>query len=246
MKTSGVSRRLRGASVAEALCAVMVLVTVISGQATPIPPAVREGDAALQEKWQAQHAGFAARAKQGNVDLLLLGDSITNRWPKDLWDEAFKPLAAERFGIEGEQVQNLHWRLLNGEFDTLKPKVVVFLIGTNNVPREFRAVDIADTVGAMAKLIQEKSPATKVLILGVLPRNEKATNIMRDRITLINEHLLKLDNGGSIRYLDLTKDVTTADGSITRETMPDFLHPSRATYEVVMKQIVPRVREMAQ
>jgi len=214
------------------------------GRAEPIPPGVREGDAALQAKWQAQHAGFVVRAKAGDIDILLLGDSITHRWPEDLWDKAFPPHKAGRFGIEGEQVQNLSWRLQNGELEGLKPKAVVFLIGTNNVPREYRAADIADTVSAMVEFVQAKSPSTKVLVLGVLPRNEKPTNIMRDRITLLNEKLAKLDNGDSVRFLDLTDDVTTADGTITREAMPDFLHPSRSTYEVMMKKISPKISEL--
>lgn len=225
------------------LCAALAGVSAAGG--APISPGPREGDATLQAKWQAQHAGFVSRAQQGNIDILLLGDSITHRWPEDLWDKAFGPLKAGRFGIEGEQVQNLYWRLQNGELDGLKPKVVVFLIGTNNVPREFRAVDIADTVGAMVRLVQEKSPATKALLLGVLPRNEKPTNIMRDRITLLNEGLAKLDNGSTVRYLDLTGDVTTPEGLITREAMPDFLHPSRTTYEVMMKKIAPQINELA-
>jgi lysophospholipase L1-like esterase len=215
------------------------------GRAEPIPPGVREGAATLQAKWQAQHAGFVARAKAGDIDILLLGDSITHRWPEDLWDKAFPPLKAGRFGIEGEQVQNLSWRLQNGELEGLKPKAVVFLIGTNNVPREYRAADIADTVGAMVEFVQAKSPSTRVLVLGVLPRNEKPTNIMRDRIILLNEKLAKLDNGDSVRFLDLTDDVTAADGSITREAMPDFLHPSRSTYEVMMKKISPKISELS-
>lgn len=222
-----------------------VILAFGSAGATPLAPTNQIDTHVPFEKRMSLHSAFVSRARQGGIDLLLLGDSITARWPKDLWEESFKPLTAERFGIEGEQVQHLHWRLLNGELDGLKPKVVVFLIGTNNVPREFRAVDIADTVGAMARLVQEKSPSTKVLVLGVLPRNEKPTNIMRDRITLINDHLARLDNGSSVRYLDLAADVTTPEGFITREAMPDFLHPSRASYEVMLKKISPRIQEMA-
>lgn len=211
----------------------------------PIPPAIREGDAALQQKLAKQHEEFVAKAKQGNIDILLLGDSITNRWPPQLWEQYFAPLRAERFGIEGEQVQCLQWRLLNGELDGIHPKVVVLLIGTNNVPRDYSAADIADTVAAIIKTISEKSPGTKILILGILPRNEKPSNIMRDRITLANEGLAKLDNGSSVRFLDLGGKVTTPDGVITRETMPDFLHPSPAAYEALMKEIGPAVKSLA-
>lgn len=214
-------------------------------QAAPIPPQPRQGDAALQAKWTKQHEGFVATAKAGGVDLLLLGDSITNRWPVALWDQHFGPLKAARFGIEGELVENLHWRLLNGEFDNLRPKVVTILIGTNNVPREYTAQDVAETVGEIVKTIQQKSPSTKVLILAVLPRNERPTNIMRDRITLINLHLAKLENGSTVRFLDLKDQVTEPDGSISREVLPDFLHLNPPTYEKVMQKVGPLVREMA-
>ncbi len=220
---------------------------VVSVQAAlpVIPAAPREGDATLQAKWSKEHEDFAARAKQGKIDILLLGDSITHRWPTALWEETFKPQVAERFGIEGDQVQHLLWRIQNGEMEGIKPKLAVLLIGTNNVPRPFTSDEIAGTVMAVAKTIREKSPGTKVLILGMLPRNELASNIMRDRIRLVNLLLAKEVDGREVRFLDVGEVIMKPDGSLTRELTPDWLHPSSAAYELLMKKIGPVVHEMA-
>lgn len=235
--------KIRGAG---ALTGLLCTFAVAAQAALPvIPAAPREGDATLQAKWGKEHEDFVARAKQGKIDILLLGDSITHRWPTALWEETFKPLVAERFGIEGDQVQHLLWRIQNGEMEGIKPKLAVLLIGTNNVPRPFTSDEIAGTVMAVVKTIREKSPGTKVLILGMLPRNELASNIMRDRIRLVNLLLAKEVDGRDVRFLDVGEVIMKPDGSLTRELTPDWLHPSPAAYELLMKKIGPVVHEMA-
>lgn len=230
-------------------CALWLFLWTSAFAENPVPtivPAVKDvTDQNDLTKWQDKHDVFARRAAQGGIDILLLGDSITNRWPPALWEDYFKPAVAERFGIEGDQVQNLEWRLIHGELDGIRPKVAVMLIGTNNVPRHFSSDQIAATIEETAGLIQKRCPGCKVLILGLLPRADQPWNIFRDRIRVINGILARLDNGGSIRFLDLSSKVLEIDGTISTQTMPDFLHPSPATYETLMKEIGPVVKEMA-
>src|SRR5688500_7825073 len=85
--------------------------------------------------WLKRHEAFVAEAKKGDVDLLLLGDSITEAWrgQKALWAERFAPLKAANFGMSGDCTQHVLWRLRNGALDGLKPKAVMLLIGTNNL-----------------------------------------------------------------------------------------------------------------
>src|SRR5688500_5427465 len=85
--------------------------------------------------WIKRHEGFVEIAKKGDVDLLFLGDSITDAWRgrKEIWEKNFAPLKAANFGIGGDRTQHVLWRLQNGEFDGIKPKVVMLMIGTNNV-----------------------------------------------------------------------------------------------------------------
>src|SRR5262245_45143099 len=97
--------------------------------ATPAPKTVG---------WVRRHDGFVEEAKKGGFDVLFMGDSITDAWrnnpAKKIWDATFAPLKAANFGISGDRTQHVLWRLQNGEFEGLTlPKVVVLMIGTNNV-----------------------------------------------------------------------------------------------------------------
>ena len=88
---------------------------------------------------------------------------------KAVWEKNFDPLKAANFGIGGDQTQHVLWRLQNGELDGITPKVAVLMIGTNNIGGH-KADQIADGIMSIVKTIQEKSPKTKVLLLGVFPR----------------------------------------------------------------------------
>ena len=82
-----------------------------------------------------RHAKFLEQAKKGVCDLLFLGDSITDHWPrwsKESWAQfaKYKPL---NFGIGGQHTEHILWRIRNGELEGIHPKVVVLLLGTNNI-----------------------------------------------------------------------------------------------------------------
>src|ERR1043165_3659777 len=119
-----------------------------------------------------RHSEFVALTKQGNIELLFLGDSITNRWRnpdqkqspggKQFWDEYFAPLKAANFGIGGDKTQNVLWRIQNGELDGIAPKLVVLMIGTNNTESK---EDVALGIETIVKEIRIRSPQAKILLL---------------------------------------------------------------------------------
>ena len=89
--------------------------------------------------WVARHEGFVAQAKQGGIDILFMGDSITDFWRNrgsNVWNQYYAPRHAANFGISGDRTQHVLWRMDNGELDGIKPKVVVLMIGTNNTGKE--------------------------------------------------------------------------------------------------------------
>jgi lysophospholipase L1-like esterase len=205
-------------------------------------PAPRPGN------WMKRHEGFVQIAKKGGVDLLFLGDSITDAWrgkaAKPTWDKYFAPLHAANFGIGGDRTQHVLWRIENGELDGIKPKLVVLMIGTNNTGSD-SAKQIAAGVRAIVKEIHEKSPTTKVLLLGVFPRGAKPDTPVREKIAAINKDISKLDDGGkTVKYLDIGKKFTEPDGSLTKEIMPDYLHLSAKGYEIWGDAIAPTVKQM--
>jgi lysophospholipase L1-like esterase len=208
---------------------------------TAIQPAPRDA------KWVIRHDGFVEIAKQGGVNVLFVGDSITDAWRnpnperggKAVWDREFAPLGAANFGIGGDRTQHVLWRLQNGELDGIKPKAVVLMIGTNNTgfepggttPRNAPA-EVAEGVAAIVKALRTKLPDTKVLLLAIFPRGEKPDHPQRLQINEINASIAKLGDGQNVRYLDISKNFLQPDGTISKEVMHDFLHFGEKGYEI--------------
>jgi lysophospholipase L1-like esterase len=199
-------------------------------------------------KWIKRHDDFVEIAKKADVDLLFQGDSITDRWrtapAKTAWDQYFAPFRVANFGIDGDRTENVLWRLQNGELDGIQPKVVVLMIGTNNAGRN-SAEQIAAGVAAIVKLIHEKSPQTKVLLLAVFPRAEKSDSPLRIKVKAINEIIAKFDDGDkTVRYLDIGAKFLQPDGTLSREIMPDLLHLSAEGYLIWGKAIIDDVKQL--
>lgn len=192
------------------------------------------------------HEKFLKIAQEGNTDLLFLGDSITAGWggQKAIWEKAFGAYKPANFGIGGDRTQHVLWRIENGELETIKPKAVVLMIGTNNVGGD-SAEAIAKGVTAIVKTIRAKQPQAKILLLAVFPRGEKAApNPGRDKLAEVNKIIAKLDDGQHIFYLDIGGKFLQADGSLTKEIMPDFLHLSAVGYQIWADAITPKLAEL--
>jgi lysophospholipase L1-like esterase len=199
--------------------------------------------------WVARHEAYLKEVKEkaGNVDLLFVGDSITDGWHgggKKVWNENWEPLKAFNIGIGGDRTQHVIWRLQNGEVAGIKPKLAVLMIGTNNLGGNTND-EIVEGITACVKEIQKQLPSTKVLLLGIFPRGEKADNPARARIKAINEQIAKLDDGGkTVKYLDIGDKFLDPSGNITREIMKDFLHPTPKGYEIWVDATKDTVKEM--
>ena len=212
----------------------------------PIPKEVNENFFELHEQ-------YLARAKSGPIGLLFLGDSITRQWVNvtHIWEHYYGQYHPASFGIGGDQTQHVIWRIANGELDGITPKVVVLLIGTNNCGSN-TADEISAGVQKIISLIHEKIPATKVLALGTLPRGPRINvdgtpdnwESHMEKIRAINADLAHLDNGGNIRHLDITKDLTNKDGTIPEIIMPDQVHLTAAGYQLWADAMQPLLDEM--
>ncbi len=193
-----------------------------------------------------RHLGFVEEAKKGDVDLLFQGDSITDGWRgggKAVWDATFAPMKAANFGIGGDRTQHVLYRLRNGELDGITPKLVVMMIGTNNLGGDTND-QIADGVTADVNEIRTKSPTSKILLLGIFPRGFKAEDGARARIKDINTRIAKLEDKKSIFYMDIGDKFLDADGNLPKEIMPDALHPNAKGYQIWADAILPKVKEL--
>ncbi len=132
------------------------------------------------ERWEAMHAEDVKIAAQGDVDLLFIGDSITEGWPQNLWEEYFGDYQAANFGIGGDKTENLLWRLNNGSVGELEPEVVSLLIGVNNFGlSEHSPDDVALGVKAVVETLLDAFPEANILLHGIFPHKQSAEDPAR-------------------------------------------------------------------
>ena len=193
------------------------------------------------------HYAFLERAKDPHIGVVFLGDSITNGWSwgehTQLWDRYFGKYDPANFGIGGDRTEHVLWRIENGELDRVKPKVVVLLIGTNNIGEP--ADDIRRGVTRVAERVREKLPDSKLVLMGIFPRAADANDPKRAKIREINRALAKLDDGAHVRFLDIGDRFLAPDGSLTKEMMPDALHLSYRGYQIWAEALAPILEEMS-
>jgi lysophospholipase L1-like esterase len=224
------------ASIASTVCAIFLSANCVLAENTAIIPAPRDA------KWVKRHEGLVeeVKAKRDQIDLLFVGDSITDHWHgagKPVWDKYYAPRNAFNLGIGGDRTQHVLWRLENGEVEGLHPKVTVLLIGINNTAVERdgtvrnTAPEVIEGVAAVVKEIQSRLPKTKLLLLAMFPYKQKG-DPMRDKVAEINKGISKLGKLKNVTYLDIGKKFLEPDGTLSLSIMPDLLHPNEKGYEI--------------
>jgi len=211
-----------------------------TGAAGPVTPVPRDAN------WMKRHDLINSRAVPGEVDLLFIGDSITQGWEgagKAAWAKFYGPRKAMNAGIGGDRTQHVLWRIDNGNVAGITPKVAVVMIGTNNAKGDEPAHTAAG-IEAIVKQLRKKLPATKILLLGVFPRGATPEDALRKKNTAVNEIIAKLDDGEHVFYLDIGPKFLTADGTLEKAIMPDLLHLSPRGYEIWAESIEPKLAEL--
>ncbi len=195
------------------------------------------------------HERFVNTAKKGDIDLLLMGDSITQGWSgkgKSVYEKNFPQLKAANFGIGGDRTEHVLWRLQNGELDGYKPKAIMLMIGTNNIGNSppNTPADTAAGVEAIVKLLRAKVPSAKILLLAVFPRDEKIDSPKRVAVNEINKIIAKLGDGKQVVYMDIGNKFLDKDGTLSRNVMPDLLHLNTESYQVWADAVLPTLQQM--
>lgn len=210
-------------------------------------PKFEKDGTTIQKGFEARHNKFNERIKQGNVDLVFIGDSITQGWEgagKEVWAKNYASRNAVNLGIGGDRTQHVIWRLQNGNLDGVEPKVAVVMIGTNNSNgKDHTGQEIGEGIVEVVKTIQKKSPKTKVLILGIFPRGEKP-NPQREKNAEASAVAAKLAEDKQVFYLDIGPKFLTEDGTLSKEIMPDLLHLSPKGYQIWADAIEPKLKEL--
>ena len=219
-----------------------------------IDPKPREGG------WMKRHESFNEISKKGEAQLVFLGDSITQGWEKngkEVWDKTWAPLKAANFGIGGDRTEHVIWRLQNGNFDGIKPKLVVLMIGTNNTGHQGRpaaehggsvyassAEQTAEGVKMILDILGKKLPETKVLLLGIFPRGATKDDAMRKQNVATNNLISGFADGKRVFYMDIGNTFLQPDGVLSKNIMPDLLHLNAQGYQMWADAIEGKVKEL--
>ena len=186
--------------------------------------------------WSKRHLAAVETAKRGDANLVFIGDSITHAFGgdpdtgenfhnrgKDTWDYYYGQDKALNLGFSGDRTQHVLWRLDHDELGTCKPRTAVVMIGTNNIHSN-SATQIAEGVEAVCDRVHLITPATKILLLGIFPR-EKSDSDARKLIGEINQQLATWAPKHRVQFSDIGKAFLDSKGEIPTDVMPDLLHP---------------------
>ena len=195
--------------------------------------------------WLAIHEGFVGRSGRGDVNVVFLGDSYTECWPVDAWNRHFAPLGAVNYGICGDGTAQVLWRVEHGEFDGLRPRAIVLMVGLNNaVLAGDSPGDAARGVAAVLAAVRAKVPAAKVLLLGVLPVRDPG-DPLRAWVTEFNAKVAPLADGDAVRFLDLGPRFLDPDGRRKPGLYDaDRVHLAAPAYDRLAAAIATALAEM--
>jgi lysophospholipase L1-like esterase len=203
------------------------------------------------------HEQLLEKARKGGIDIYFEGDSITRRWGtsdaqyKDNltnWNANFFGWNAADFGWGADRVENILWRLENGELDGVNPKIIVLLAGINNVGAQpgddAKVADITRGLRAIVNICQQKVPKATIIITAIFPRNDNMAVI--PRIKKINDNLARFADGKKIRYLNVNDKLADKDGRLFEGMMNsrDKLHPTVKGYQIWADGLKPIFTEL--
>ena len=231
-------------------CAVLPLVCL--AQAPADQPVSRTDQNSLTA-----HVQLLEKAKKGRIDIYFEGDSITRRWgatdyPELLanWNKNFFGWNAADFGWGADTIQNILWRLNNGELDGVNPKVIVLLAGTNNVGRtvaaggdDAKVADVTKGIKAVVDTMRAKAPNATLIVTAIFPRNDNIA--VMPTINKINTNIAKLADGKKVRFLNINDKLADKDGKLFDGMMnADGLHPALKGYQVWADALRPIFNEV--
>jgi len=218
--------------------------------AKPLPatlvPCTQDRDFPIYD-WAKRHAAVTKLTAERKASLVFIGDSITQMFGgephdrsqpgKDVWEKFYAKRNVANLGFGYDYLENTLWRFRHGELDGAKAKVVVLHIGTNNAGKN-TPEEIAAGVRALLDEIHQRQPQAHVILMAIFPRGPKP-DARRAKLDTTNKLLAQFAAPGRVTFLDIGAKFLQPDGSITREVMGDFLHPTAKGYEIWAEALEP-------
>jgi beta-glucosidase len=217
-------------------------------------------DAAKKTGWHRRYDACRQQIAKGGVEIVVIGDSIAHFWEKDAAKDkrrfgglaTFKKYLSNynvlNLANAGDRTQHAVWITSDSKLlDNIDPKLAVIMIGTNNLSGKPQNKDSEEAIAAgiskVVSNIRTKLPNAKVLVFGIFPRSANAQHHNRKKIITINNIIRKLADDKNVFYCDITAQLLKADGNLSKEIMPDYLHPNDKGYEVWANAMLPYVHK---
>ena len=213
-----------------------------------VNPAVIPNTRGDESWWRERDQAKKAIVKEGDIDLAFIGDSITQGWEgngKSVWNKYYTDRKPLNLGFGGDRTEHVIWRLNKGQFDNIQPKVAVVMIGTNNTGHKMQApAETAAGVERILEIIKEKSPETKVLLLGVFPRGRTPHDAGRITNQGINQIIRRFHDGNRVHYMDVGNVFLDENQNLPASIMPDALHLNAKGYQLWAEAIEDKLNTL--
>ena len=199
--------------------------------------------------WFSQHNDINRMKEDRAINLVFLGNSITQGWGGSgrsvgskapaIWDSLYAPRQAANFGISGDRTQHLLWRIRNGNFDGLSPVAIVVTIGVNNF-RTNTSEEIAAGIAEIVKELTSRMPKTKILLLGPLPAGANPEHPYRVKYEEVHQQIQSLYQPNRVDYVKISSPFILDNGQMNPELMAgDHIHLNPAGYVAWAQKIEP-------
>ena len=230
------------------------------GSGRPDAPASVQAIARMDQNSRIAHAQLLEKARKGSIDVYFEGDSITRRWgaldyPELLanWRQNFFGWNAANFAWGSDTVQNILWRIENGELDNVHPKVIVLLAGTNSIGSlpsrgddDPRIAEVTAGIRAILNICQAKAPEATIILTGIFSRNDNTGNPtgVMPLINRINENIAGLADGNKVRYININDKLADNAGNLYAGMTMDKVHLSLKGCQVWADTLKPILTEL--
>lgn len=165
--------------------AALAICALLLAGAAPLPPAAMPISRMSLPWWKHRHEEKLAELHRAPVDLILLGDSVTQDYERDgpqqwrdfrpVWRHFYGGRHAVNLGFKGDATAHLLWRLQHGEIDGIAPKAAIILIGANNLGHlHWSAADTVQGIEAVVTEVRRRLPHTGIILLAILPSQRSA------------------------------------------------------------------------
>jgi lysophospholipase L1-like esterase len=202
---------------------------------------VANNDMRLRD-WAQLNRYREANRTVGEVDVVFLGDSITDSWPQERFGPFFP---GKKYIGRGISAQTTPQMLIRFKPDVLnlKPKAVVILAGTNDIAGNTGPMtdqEIQDNLTAMAELAVASK--VKVVFSSITPTSAYHTNpngvpqtTIRPlaRIRGLNDWMKQYAASHGHVYLDYFSAMIDSTGAMKAELTGDDLHPNAEGYAIM-------------